>query len=242
MNGLTKVTVVLITLVVAIDHFSNQVPDGATKPARPEPCCFVAVSSQRRFTQNRVTESKSPQTTRGGRGAPLEPLVAVAILVACVVFVFPIVLAILPHVTAILPDVGLVVVQVAAIFAHIVAVNLKPRVDALGTVKSVIASAPEGTAVAEHDRRGNASFAPLVVMPAAIHKEHALPMPHAPAIRSMIPGAADVDRVVVILLVIRHVAGACTDDDCGNTNTNRYAGSGDIRRQSGGAQCANDES
>jgi hypothetical protein len=27
MNGLTKVTVVLITLVVAINHFSNQPPD-----------------------------------------------------------------------------------------------------------------------------------------------------------------------------------------------------------------------
>src|ERR1051326_586965 len=121
---------------------------------------------------------------------------------ACVVSVFAIVLAVLPHVAAVIPHVVSIVVQLTAILAHVMAIDVEPRVDALGTVEAVIASVPERAAIVEHDGCRNAAFAPFIAMPAAIHKEHALAVPHAPAIRSMVPVAADVDRVVVVLFVI----------------------------------------
>src|SRR6185503_16629484 len=139
---------------------------------------------------------------------------AVAVVVAGVVSVFAIVPAVLPHVTAVIPHVVSVVVQLTTAFAHVTAVDVEPGIDALCSVETIVASVPEGTAVAEYNRRRNAALAPFIAMPATIHKEHALAVPHAPAIRAMIPGAADVNRVVVVLFVISHIAGACTDDHC----------------------------
>jgi hypothetical protein len=80
-------------------------------------------------------------------------------------------------------------------------------------------------------------------MPAAVHVEFALTVAFLPAIRAVIPGPAEIDRIVVIVAVIRIVIGAAgtvtraaraihtgfenrradTDADTDATNADRHA-------------------
>ena len=113
------------------------------KLAKPEPCCFIAVSSPRRCAQTALPGPSPLGRSAEARAAPLEPLVAVAVVVASIVSVFAIVPAVLTHVSAILPDVGLVIVQVVAVIVHVAAVDVEPGIDALCAIEAVIASVPE---------------------------------------------------------------------------------------------------
>jgi len=79
----------------------------AMKLAKPEPCCFIGVSSPRRCAQTALPGPSLLGRSAKARGAPLQPLMAVAIIVASVVSVFAIVPAVIAHVSAILPDIGL---------------------------------------------------------------------------------------------------------------------------------------
>src|SRR5579862_8322826 len=93
-------------------------------------------------------------------------------------------------------------------------------------------------AVAEHERSRNGP-APFVAMPTTVHPEHAHAMKHPPAIRAVIPGAVDVDRVVVEFGVVRDVVGGHDDrrraevhrdaDACGRRCRNHDCRAGEQR-------------
>src|ERR1043165_3821642 len=204
------------------------------KLAKPELCCFIAVFSPRRCVQTARRRPSLFRQSTEAHGGPPKPLVAAAIIAGCVILVrtiLPHVASVLPHVRPIPVQVVPVVVEVAAIASHVTVVDMKARVDAFGAGEALIASTREEAAITEHDGSGNAAFTPFIVMPATVHEEHSLAAAHAPAIRPMIPSAADVDGVVLVLVIVRHISGTRTDHDCGDADADGYAGSGNIRQR-----------
>src|SRR5690242_7221243 len=87
------------------------------------------------------------------------------------------------------------------------------RVDSLGTFEAVVSPGSIITAVPESQRSRDWPSVPLVAMPASVHPEHAVAMPHPPAIRSMVPCPTEVDGIVIQLAFVRGIAGAgCIDE------------------------------
>src|SRR3569623_1671737 len=135
--------------------------------------------------------------------------VGLSVAAAIVASVFTLLLAVVFELALVLPHILAIGLDLALVGAHAAGiVCTEARIDALGIAEADIAPVAERTAIAEHDRGRHRAAAPFVAMPASVHIEHPLAMAHLPAIRPMIPGAADVDRIVIVAVVIGDVARA----------------------------------